>query len=326
MSNNNNNGFQLIDLTDGGQIKIGESTEDGSFVRTEGENPSITVKFNIFGAENASTAYLALLNYLHTWFDDGYGGIANYDLPLDTVRISTTRNNYAYTGECTFQFPMSGSSAESSSPSSDINSSDYSPPEIEDSDFTFSTVGGAAHLTYALAILDSARYNDGMPANYGGAINPSDDGTIGGCDVVRPAMAFSITLSLPKSWFNVAYRLTIANATGCINSQPWGGFASGCCLFKGVEAKAQWMKWTDPGGMARRDWYWRATYNFEASPSNYINVGSRVLYRRGYDVASMAKETYSDDSGNTVTEGVQVDILQVYPQFNFSQLGISMPN
>ena len=52
--------FQTIDLTDGGQIRIGESSEDGSFTRTEGENPSITVRFRIFGAENASVAYLRI--------------------------------------------------------------------------------------------------------------------------------------------------------------------------------------------------------------------------------------------------------------------------
>lgn len=318
--------FTTIDLTDGGSIQIGEAATDGSFVRTEGDNPQISVQFVIWGADNASTAYIALMNYLSTNFSDGNGGIANYDLPLSTVQITTTGSQYSYKGECVFQYPQS-SDAGSNSPSatnSNINSSSYSLPEVEDSDFTFETAGGSAHITHALARLGAARYDNGTPVNYGLAINPQEDGSSGGCDIITPTLSFNISLSLPKSWFSLPYRLAIANATGCVNTSDWGGFAAGCLLFKGVNAKATWMKWTAPNGMAMRDWYWRASFSFEAAAAVSVVVGSSTLTARGWDYMSQARTSYADASGNTVSAAEQVDVLQVYPEYDFSLLGIPM--
>lgn len=320
--------FTTIDLTDGGQIQIGEANEDGSFSRTEGDNPSITVQFNIYGAENASTAYIALMNYLATNFDDGDGGIANYDLPLDTVQIRTTRSMYLYKGECVFQYKGT-SDASSNDPEStdrDINSQSYTMPEVEDSDFSFTTVGGTAHIKHGI-LLGSARYDGNNPVNYGGVIGPREDGTADGCDIVTPTMSFDISVSLPKAWFSVAYRLAIANATGCINAAPWCGLPAGCCMFKGVDSKATWMKWTAPNGMAMRDWYWRSTFHFEAAPPVTETIGGVTLLKRGFDVASQVSVSYPDpNTGDTISAVEQVDIIQVYPSFDFSLLNLPMPS
>ena len=321
--------FQTIDLTDGGQIVIGEAAESGSFVRSEGENSSITVKFRIWGAENASVAYIAMMNYLHTWFDDGYGGIANYDLPLDTVQLSSTANQYAYTADCVFQYrPSSNDSSSYNQPQqSEINQPSYTVPEVEDSNYSFDTTGGSAHVKYGLALLGSARYDGGTPINFGGMVNPNDDGTAAGCDIVAPSMSFQIALSLPKFWFTSAYRNVIAQATGCINSAPWGGYLAGNVLFKGVQASVAWMKWTNPLGFAMRDWYWRATYSFEAAASKAIVVGNTTLVKRGFDYASQVSSSYADPTtGATITAVEQVDILQMYPAFDFANLMIPLPS
>lgn len=318
--------FQLTDLIEDGLIQIGEAQEDGSFNRTEGENSSITVRFNIWGAENASTAYVALMNYLSSDFSDGKGGIANYDLPLDTVNIQSTESPYAYKGECVFQFRQS-SDASSNSPSNtdtNVNSSSYSVPEVEDSDFTFETSGGSAHIKHGIARLGSARYDGGSPVDYGAMINPREDGTADGCDIIAPTLAFSISLSLPKAWFSLAYRLAIANATGCVNALPWGGFGAGSLLFKGVSARATWLKWTNRDGMAMRDWYWRASFSFECAPAASIVVGNTTLVKPGWAVASQVRESYADATGATVSVAQQVDIIQVYPTYDFSLLGIPM--
>ena len=317
--------FQTIDLTDGGQIRIGESSEDGSFTRTEGENPSITVRFRIFGAENASVAYLALMNYLATWFDDGNGGIANYDLPLDTVQVAATQNQYSYTAECVFQYRQSSDSQ--SSQQSEINKPTYEMPEVEDADYSFDTSGGSAHVKYGISRLGAARYDNGTPVDFGCMVNPQDDGTASGADIVTPTMNFQISLSLPKAWFSLPYRLLIANYTGAVNSLPWGGFAAGCVLFKGVSARATWMKWTNPAGMAMRDWYWRAVFSFEAHPAQSIVVGNTTLTKRGFDYASQVSSSYADPTtGATVNAVEQVDILQMYPEFDFALLNIPLPS
>lgn len=322
--------FELTDLTNGGLITIGEAQEDGSFERTEGENSSITVRFKIWGAENASTAYIALMNYLSSEFSDNRGGIANYDLPLDTVHISSTANPYAYTGECVFQFRQNNN-ASSTAPentNSNINAPSYQVPEVEDSDYTFETTGGSMHTKYGV-LLSSARYDGTTPINYGGVINPRDDGTADGIDIVAPTLSFSISLSLPKSWFTLPYRLAIAEATGCVNAFDWGGYAAGCVLFKGVSARASWLKWTNRLGWAMRDWYWRASFQFECSPPSYIAVGNTTLFKPGFAAASQARESYADANGATVSVAQQVDIIQVYPLYDFSLLGIpvkALPN
>lgn len=319
--------FELIDLTGDGLITIGEAQADGSFSRTEGDNPSITVRFNIWGAENASTAYIALMNYLSEDFADGNGGIANYDLPLDTVNIQTTASPYAYTAECVFQYRQNND-ASSNSPentNSNINSSAYQIPEVQDSDFSFETSGGSAHITHGLNVLNSARYDGTTPIDYGGVINPREDGTADGVDIITPTMNFTISLSLPKAWFSLPYRLAIANATGSVNALPWGGFGPGSLLFKGVNARATWLKWTNRSGMAQRDWYWRASFAFEAAPAASIVVGGTTLVRPGFAVASQVRESYADaSSGSTVSIAQQVDIIQVYPTYDFSLLGIPM--
>ena len=320
--------FMTIDLTDGGQITIGEASE-GGFNRQEGENPSISVRFNIWGAENASTAYLALMNYLHENFDDGAGGIANYDLPLDNVQLNSTANQFLYNADCTFQYRYN-TNASSNSPNdtnSNINSSAYQMPEVEDADYSFDTTGGSAHIKYGIATLGSARYDGTTPIDYGSVIGPREDGGADGFDIVTPTMNFQITLSLPKTWFTLPYRLAIANATGCINATPWGGYAAGCVLFKGVSARATWMKWTNRVGFVQRDWYWRAAFSFEAATVGTDVVGGVSLVKRGFDVVSKAYASYADQTtGATVSVPEQVDIIQVYPAYEFALLNLNMPS
>lgn len=318
--------FQLIDLLDGGQIKIGESSEPGSFTRTEGENPSITVKLNIWGAENASTAYIALMNFLAQNCSDGNGGIANYDLPLDTVTISTTSNPYAYTAECVFQYRADYSNNSNDTYQSNINEPKYTLPDIEDADYSFETTGGSAHVRYALARVASARYDGTTPLDYGLLVNPRDDGTSEGADVVVPTMGYSISLSLPKQWFSAAYRSVIANCTGSVNATPWGGHPAGCVLFKGVNASAKWMTWTNLAGMSCRDWYWRATFSFEAAAVQSIVVGNTTLVKAGFQYASQCSASYADPAtGTTVNVVEQVDIMQMYPVTEFRALKLPMP-
>ena len=312
-------GFTLIDLTGGGQIRIGEAQEENSFTREEGPEPQITVRFNIFGAENASEAYLALLSWLHSNYSDGFGGIACYDLPLLTVRLSTRASLWAYVAECVFKYDAEDNT------NSEINESSYNMPTVEDADYSFDSGGGSAHITHARATLYAARPDGGAPVDYGGLIGPRDDGGADGVDIITPGMDFTITLSLPKYWFTAAYRMTIASAKGSVNSVPWGGYGAGNVLFKGVSARVVWMTWTDNDGNTCKDWYWRAQFNFSAAPGVPLTVGGQTIYKRGWDVVSRISENYSDAAGNTCAMVAQVNVYAVYPEFNFWLLNLPMP-
>lgn len=316
--------FTTLNLDGGGYIQIGETMADGSFVREEGASPSVKASFTIRGASDASTAYIALISWLRSNYADGGGGIAAYDLPLDVVRIQSTAAPSIYTAECDFKFRDEGSGSGKESDGS-INEPSFTLPDIEDSDYTFETTGGAAHITHGLAWLGGARADGEEPVDFGGVIGPHDDGSADGVDIVTPSMAFSIGVSLPKSWFSTAYRSVIANATGAINAATWNGLAPGCALFRGVSARVVWISWTNPAGLTMRDWYWRATYSFAASPSVTLNVGGKTLLKRGFDAVSRVSERYADEYGNTINAVAQVDVFAVYPSFDFALLKLPLP-
>ena len=312
--------FTTINLDGGGFIRIGEKLEDGSFVREEGASPSVKISFIIQGAGDASTAYVALISWLKDNYSDGAGGIASYNLPLDVVRIQSTAAPSAYTAECEFRTRENSDEEDDS-----INGDSYTLPEIEASDYSFDTTGGSAHISNALKWLGSARPDGDAVVDNGGVIGPREDGSADGVDVVTPTMAFTIGVSLPQSWFDAAYRATIADATGAINAGAWNGFEAGCVLFRGVSARVVWINWTDAFGNARRDWYWRASYSFQASPAVTMQVGSATLTKRGFDAVSRVSERYADSAGNTVSAVAQVDIYSVYPEFDFNLLGLPLP-
>ncbi len=313
--------FTTINLDGGGFIRIGETLGDGSFIREEGASPSVKVSFTVQGAGDASTAYVALIAWLKDNYNDGAGGIAAYNLPLDVVRIQSTAAPSLYTAECEFKTREDGEEEDGS-----INSESYALPAIEASDYSFDTTGGTAHISNALEWLGSARPDGDAVVDYGGVIGPREDGSADGVDVVTPSMAFTIGVSLPQSWFDAAYRATIADATGAINAAEWNGFEPGCALFRGVSARVVWINWTDAAGNARRDWYWRASYSFQASPSVSMKVGSATLKKRGFDAVSRVSERYADAKGNTISAVAQVDICRVYPEFDFNLLGLPLPS
>ena len=310
--------FTTIDLSDG-QIQIGESLQDGSFERVAGDDESVNATFTIRGASDASTAYVALISWLKENYSDGAGGISSYDLPLFSVKIKAGAALGVYSGECSFKYPAAKSPT-NSEPSENINNPDYSLPKIEDANFTFQTTGGSAHISTGLQVVSSATYDGSAPVDYGGLIGPHPDGTAEGVDVVTPALSFTIELSLPKAFIDVAYRKTVANLTGSVNSVQFAGFTSRCVLFMGLTARAVWMSWTNAIGLTVKDWYWRASYAFQVAPVAYLKVGETTLQKQGFDAVSRVSERYADDAGNSLELVRQVDIIRPYPQYDFAAL------
>ena len=145
-----------------------------------------------------------------------------------------------------------------------------------------------------------------------------------GVDVSTPAATFSISVNWPKAFFTQAYRLALASATGSVNSTAWNGFSAGCVLFKGVTARPVAYSYTDGNGAAIRDYYWRSTYDFEARPATTMTFGGTTLVKRGFDYVWKATET--NDSGAGLTSSVsQINVEQVYPEFDFANLGLPLP-
>lgn len=295
-----------------------------SVTRTTGPDPRVTWRFIIRGAESEADAHDALWQHLLTNFTDDDGNICAYDIPLDTITINTTDSDYFHEAEVVFAFttdndPTEAADSPNERPDDDVNSEDYEQPEVDDLDYQFSTTGGTSHITHSLQTLGVAAT---VPRSFDGGIGWNGDG-FDGVDVITPHYEFSISVNWPRSKFNQAYRLMLANATGSINSTAWNGFAAGCVLFKGVSAAPKGLKFKTSSG-ERRDYYWRATYQFEANPSTSVTFKGTTLVKRGFDYLWKLWER-SEAGGVSVTVSTQVNVERVYPEFDFDDLELPLP-
>lgn len=309
--------FQTVSLTNG--VTIGEIVGD-SITREEGDAPRITWRFKINGADDASTAYASLLSWLAVRFADGYGGIASYNVPLSNIRLSATASPFSYTAEVTFEFPTQ------TPVSNEINDSGYTLPDIEPNDYQFSTLGGSSHITHSLQTLSATpAVSTDTTRDFGGGIGWNGE-SFDGCDVITPKQEFSITVSLPKDYVTTSYRLTMYAATGAINSAEFDGMGAGCVLFKGFTARPAKFEYSDENGNKIQDWYWRATYSFEAAASVSLNFGGQTIVKRGFDYLWRLMEKIEDATTHELKTTVkQINVERVYPEFDFDLFGLPLP-
>ena len=107
--------------------------------REEGENPRATRYFVITGTDNGGEAYSALVSYLYVNFDDGYGGIATYDIPLKSIKMTKLEGADAFDAECSFEFPAASAADQG------VNDQSYTPPDVQECDYQFTATGGTSH-------------------------------------------------------------------------------------------------------------------------------------------------------------------------------------
>lgn len=289
---------------------------DASFIRETGQNPRVEWKFLVRGAEDASTAYAALVTWLFENYADSDGSIASYNIPLHTIRFSATGSNFVYEADCTFEYKTDDSNS--------INDVDYQSPDIEDKDFQYSTSGGTQHITHSYGTVAIPAVGETV-RDFGHGIGWNGE-SFDGIDVECPHSEFSVSVSLPKTFVTTAYRVAMANMTGAINSVAWGGFDAYCVQFKNFVAKPQKFSYTGPNGEERFDWYWRAEYQFEARAPETIVFGGVSTVKPGFDYLWRVEEKTVGSDGGATSETVQINIERVYRSFDFRYLNIPFPS
>ena len=288
--------------------------------REEGDNPRATRFFVITGTDNGGDAYAALVSYLATNFDDGYGGIATYDIPLKNIRLSKLEGGAAFDAECVFEFPQNADA------SNDVNDQGYEPPEVEPCDYQFTATGGTSHITHGAATKRAVAAAGETVRDFGGGIGLNSEGGYDGVDIVTPQCNFTISQSFPKTWFNSYYRKTIASCVGCINRYAFDGFSPGCVQLKSVDSKVVWFSYTDSlTGNQIKDWYWRASYRFDVAPQATLTFNDTEITKRGFDYLWKLTEKTEDEFGNVTAKVVQVNVEQVYSEFDFAELYLPFP-
>ena len=309
--------FETVDLYSS-SLTIEETADSPE--REESRTPRATRRFRVFGTDNAADAYSAMMSYLETNFYSSYlDGIGTFDIPLASVRQEKVEHTYVYNFECNFEFP-------SDDTSSSINDTSYSYPDVEDSDYQFSVSGGTSHISHSLSTLYAVAASGYNVRNFGGGIGVNEEGTFDGVDIVTPRVAFSITVSRAKSYLTSAMRLAYANAVGCINDATFDSYAAGEVLFKGFSARPTWFSYNDSSGNTYKDWYWRISYSFEASPTVTMTLNNTTITKRGFDYLWRLTEKYENTSTGQLDSVVrQINVEQVYPEYDFSAFGLTFP-
>ena len=181
-----------------------------------------------------------------------------------------------------------------------------------DSRFTFDTGGGTQHITQSISTVNRYAPPGKTAPDFGGAIGVTHD-NVEGVDITVPVYAFSETHYLADAVVTPAYRGTLFNLTGKVNSASFKGLAAGECLFLGAS------------GSKRGADDWEISFKFAGSPNRTnINVGGiTVSSKKGWEYMWVRYADSEDAGANAIVKKpVAVYVEKVYEEGNFAGLGI----
>lgn len=176
-----------------------------------------------------------------------------------------------------------------------------------ESEFEFDTGGGTQRITQALATI--AKYPSGA-SDHGGAIG-FDGERVNGIDIPVPEYQFAETHYFAPSTVNDAFKLTVKNVTGKVNSDTFRGFPPGEVLFLGAS------------GRQRGNEDWQITYRFSVkSNQTGLTIGDFTgISLNGWDIADIYYGL-DTDADSIIKRPVSVVVRRVLERTAFSALGL----
>ncbi len=201
---------------------------------------------------------------------------------------------------------------DSSNPDSNLWKATVAYGITDPSDFTtsFDTTGGSQHITQSPYTVSKTPSN---APNMKGAIG-FDGQRVNGVDIVIPVYTFSETHFKSTSFVSNAYRKTLANLTGKVNSGSFRGFEAGEVQFRGASGQLVIVEGTKQ---------WQLTYQFAASPNlTNVPVGDLTVSEKlGWDYMWVL---YGDnlDADTLVQHPIAAYVERPYEFAAFSALGI----
>lgn len=175
---------------------------------------------------------------------------------------------------------------------------------------SFDTTGGSQQITQSLLTVSRTPAN---APNFKGALN-FDGQKVNGVEIVVPVYTFSEQHYKSRAAVSAAYRKTLANLTGKVNSSAFRGFDAGEVLFRGAAGQLAVVE-----GVKQ----WQITYQFAASPNRAnIPVGDLVVPSKlGWDYL-WALYGEAVDQNAVVQTPIAAYVERVYEFADFSALGI----
>lgn len=190
------------------------------------------------------------------------------------------------------------------------NSEEQTEEEEEEPQFNFDVSGGSRRIITGLK--QKAKYPANAPDSQG--INDGE-----GVDIVIPVCSISETHYFRPSKITTAWKRKVASMVGCINGKSFWGFEAGELLFTGCSGTRTGDKSSDK---------WQVTFRFSVQ-MNQSNIPVGTLCnatKRGWDLLWVRYKEQEVDVGNgkkaVLNVPVAAYIEQIYPEANFSSLGI----
>lgn len=187
--------------------------------------------------------------------------------------------------------------------------------------WSFSTTGQTTHVTQSLSTV--ASYGVAPPDFSGGIGYDKQSGQFQGVDITTPQFQWSETYTfsttdaisigtLPKLTWD--YAMDLYALTGSVNTQTFRNCAAGEVKFEGAT-----------GGQQKNDNEADVTFSFTASPNATFTIPgiTGTIAKKGWEYLWVL---YSEDvdsaSGSMIKKPIAAYVEQVYPNKDFSGLGI----
>ncbi len=182
--------------------------------------------------------------------------------------------------------------------------------------FSFDTGGGTMHMTQSLATKGIYAARGQTAQSFGGAIEVDENNDVKGIDITTPLTSFNETHYFKPSRVSAAYRRTVADLTGRVNSSRFKGYAAGEVLFQGASGTRRGTKATD---------LWEINFKFIVSPNRKgIKINDiTIAEKEGWDYMWFRYEAQvSSDSKALIKKPVAAYVEQVYERRSFGALKI----
>jgi hypothetical protein len=251
-----------------------------------GENPSVTLLYDLEGTSDDLTAKMLATNSTPTTYD----GLVRQSITLEPQGVDSASGSGRWLVT--------------------VRYGPWIPPQIGESTFSFDTGGGTQHITQSLATV--ARYPPSTAPDFQGAIAVTHD-NVEGVDITVPVYQFSETHYLATAFVADVYKAVLFRLTGKVNDAPFRGFAAGECLFLGA------------CGAKRGAEDWEITFRFAGSPNvANLTIGSiSGINKKGWEYLWVRYADAEDTNAKVlVKKPVAVYVEKVYEDGSFADLGI----
>jgi hypothetical protein len=258
---------------------------------TFGPTKSVTMHYTLVGTADD----VAMRTELETVLASTYDGLKRDEIRMEPIVVDETAGTGTWRVEVRYvEFPP------------------LTFPSTGESSFSFDTGGGTQHILVSKETV-GADALDGYATNQHQAINVKTTGknvTVDGCDITVPVYTFSETHYIDDDDVTQAYKITLFNLTGKVNSDAFRGFAAGEVLFLGAS------------GSQRGSGDWEITFKFAASPNQAaVTIGTLSVAKRGWDYL-WVRFAPDIDTNRVVAKPVEVFVERVYDYASFAGLGI----